>query len=138
MRFIDANVFIYAILKPKVALPEAVLRKKTAAKEIFLRVNAGEPVITTTVHLSEVANVLEDAAGISFAGDFLSAILKKPTISVEAVSVDDYRESIMLAQKSAISINDALAIIIMEQQGIEEIYTFDRHFNRSKVRIVQE
>jgi hypothetical protein len=30
--------------------------------------------------------------GISFAGDFLSALLLKPTISVEAVSVNDYRE----------------------------------------------
>jgi len=44
----------------------------------------------------------------------------------------------MLAKKSAISINDALAIIIMEQQGIDEIFTFDRHFNQAKVRIVQE
>jgi len=138
MRFIDANVFIYAILKPKTALPEAVLQKKTAAKEIFLRVNAGEPVTTTTVHLSEVANVLEDAAGISFAGDLISAILTKPTINVEPVSADDYRESTRLAQKSAISINDALAVLIMERQGIREIYTFDRHFKQAKVRIVQE
>jgi predicted nucleic acid-binding protein len=138
MRFIDTNVFIYAVLKPKTALPDAVLRKKTAAKEIFLRVNSGEPVTTTTVHLSEVANVLEDAAGISFAGDLLSAILLKPTINVEPVSADDYRESIRLAQKSAVSINDALAVIIMERQGIDEIYTFDRHFNQVKVRIVQE
>jgi len=138
MRFIDANVFIYAVLKPKTALPEAVLQKKNAAKEIFLRVNASEPVTTTTVHLSEVANVLEDAAGISFAGDFLSAILTKPTINVEPVSADDYRESIRLAQKSAISINDALAVLIMERQGIREIYTFDRHFKQAKVRIVQE
>jgi len=138
MRFIDANVFIYAVLKPKMALPEAVLKKKTAAKEIFLRVNAGEPVTTTTVHLSEVANVAEDAAGISFAGDLLSAILTKPTINVEPVSADDYRESIRLAQKSAISINDALAVLIMERRGIREIYTFDRHFKQAKVRIVQE
>jgi hypothetical protein len=138
MRFIDANVFIYAVLKPKMALPEAVLQKKTAAKEIFLRVNAGEPVTTTTVHLSEVANVLEDAAGISFAADLLSAILTKPTINVEPVSADDYRESIRLAQRSAISINDALAVLIMERQGIREIYTFDRHFKQVKVRIVQE
>ena len=65
MRFIDANLFIYAVLKPK-SLPAAVLQKKTAAKEIFLRVNDGEPVLTTTVHLSEVANVLEDAAGNGF------------------------------------------------------------------------
>jgi len=138
MRFIDANVFIYAVLKPKMALPEAVLKKKTAAKEIFLRVNAGEPVTTTTVHLSEMANVAEDAAGISFAGDLLSAILTKPTINVEPVSADDYRESIRLAQKSAISINDALAVLIMERRGIREIYTFDRHFKQAKVRIVQE
>ena len=138
MRFIDANVFIYAILKPKIALPEAVRRKKTAAKEIFLRVNAGEPVTTTTVHVSEVANVLEDAAGLSFAVDFLSALLLKSNLVVEPVSVDDYRESILLAQKSAISINDALAILIMERQGIDEIYTFDRHFTQAKVRIVQK
>ena len=138
MRFIDTNVFIYAVLKPKTALPDAVLRKKTAAKDIFLRVNAGEPVTTTTVHVSEVANVLEDAAGLSFAVDFLSALLLKSNLVVEPVSVDDYRESILLAQKSAISINDALAILIMERQGIDEIYTFDRHFTRAKVNVVQK
>jgi uncharacterized protein len=138
MRFIDANVFIYAVLKPKTTLPDAVLKKKTAAKEIFLRMNAGEPVTTTTVHLSEVANVLEDAAGMAFAVDLLSAILMKSTITVEPVTADDYRESIRLAQKRAISINDALALIVMERQGIDEIYTFDRHFRLAKVAIVQE
>jgi predicted nucleic acid-binding protein len=138
MRFIDANVFIYAILKPKIALPEAVQRKKTVAKDIFLRVNANEPVTTTTVHLSEVANVLEDAAGISFASDFLSALVMKSTINVEPVTVNDYRESIILARKSSISINDALAILIMERQEIGEIYTFDRHFSSAKVKIVQK
>ena len=138
MRFIDANVFIYAVLKPKAPLPEVVVQKKTAAKEIFLRVNEGEPVITTTVHLSEVANVLEDAAGIGFACDLLSAVMAKPSIDVRSVSADEYRESIQRAQKYSVSINDALALIVMEQQGIDEIYTFDRHFTRTPVRIVQE
>jgi len=138
MRFIDANLFIYAILKPKKPLPAVVVQKKTAAKEIFLRVNEGEPVITTTVHLSEVANVLEDAAGIGFACDLLSAVMAKPSIDVRPVSADDYRESIQRAQKYAVSINDALALIVMEQQGINEIYTFDRHFERAAVRCVQE
>jgi hypothetical protein len=138
MRFIDANLFIYAVLKPKKPLPAAVLQKKTAAKEIFLRVNEGEPVITTTVHLSEVANVLEDAAGIGFACDLLSAVMAKPSIDVRPVSADDYRESIQQAQKYAVSINDALALIVMEQQGIDESYTFDRHFERTAVRCVQE
>ncbi|MDP3565002.1 MAG: type II toxin-antitoxin system VapC family toxin [Methanoregula sp.] len=137
MRFIDANVFIYAVLKPKAALPDPVLKKKNAAKEIFLRMNDGEPVTTTTVHLSEVANVLEDAAGMAFAVDLLSAILMRSTITVEPVTADDYRESIRLAQKLSISINDALALIVMDRQGIGEIYTFDRHFKQAKVRIVQ-
>lgn len=33
---------------------------------------------------------------------------------------------------------DALAVIIMEREGIDEIYTFDRHFKPAKVTIVQE
>jgi uncharacterized protein len=138
MRFIDANVFIYAVLKPKKPLQAAVLQKKTAAREIFLRVNKGEPVMTTTVHLSEVANILEDAAGIGFACDLLSAVMAKPSIDVRPVSADDYRESIHQAQKYSVSINDALALIVMEELGIDEIYTFDRHFTRAPVRIVQD
>ena len=138
MRFIDANVFIYAVLKPRTALPGAVVRRKAAARDIFLRVNEGEEVITTTVHLSEVANVLEDAAGIGFAGDLLSAILTKPSVDVATVSADDYRESVAWARKYAISVNDALARVIMQRHGVDEIYTFDRHFKQVKVRIVQE
>ncbi|AGB02878.1 type II toxin-antitoxin system VapC family toxin [Methanoregula formicica] len=138
MRFIDANVFIYAVLKPKGSLPDAVQQKKKAAREIFLRVNDGEPVITTTVHLSEVANVLEDAATLPFACDLISALLIKSSLSIEPVSADDYRESIGLSKKYSISINDALALIIMERLGIDEIYTFDRHFRKTGVTIVQE
>ena len=137
MRFIDANVFIYAILKPKPSLPASILKKKSAAKAIFLRVNEGEPVITTTLHLSEVANVLEDTAGLELATDFLSAVFSKPTIEVEPVTPDIYLESVHHAKKSHISVNDALALLTMEKRGIEEIYTFDRHFGQVNVRVVQ-
>lgn len=138
MRFIDANVFIYAILRPKATLPAAVLKKKNAAREIFLRADAGEPVLTTTVHLSEVANVLEDAGGIAFAADLVSAVLLKPSIEVEPVTADDYRESAERAKKDAVSVNDALALVVMERRGIGEIYTFDRHFEKAPVRVVQK
>jgi hypothetical protein len=138
MRFIDANVIIYAVLKPKKAVPPAVAQMKAAARDIFLRVNAGEPVITTTVHVSEMANVLEDAAGLPFATELLSALLLKPNITVEPVTADDYRDSIGRAGSLGISINDALAVLVMERLGIEEIYTFDKHFRQAPVRIVQE
>ena len=64
--------------------------------------------------------------------------MAKPSIDVRPVSADDYRDSIQRAQKYAVSINDAPALIVMEQQGIDEIYTFDRHFERTAVRCVQE
>ena len=138
MRFIDANVIIYAVLKPKKAVPPAVAQMKAAAREIFLRVNAGEPVVTTTVHTSEVANVLEDAAGLPFATELLSALLLKQNITVEPVTADDYRESVRYAMSLGISINDALAVLVMERLGIDEIYTFDKHFRQAPVRIEQE
>jgi predicted nucleic acid-binding protein len=101
-------------------------------------VNEGEPVITTTVHLSEIANVLEDAAGLEFAIDFLTAVFSKPTIEVETVTSETYRESVHSAKKTGISINDALALLIMEERDIDEIYTFDLHFEQVNVRVVRE
>ena len=71
-------------------------------------------------------------------GDLQSVVMAKPSIDVRPVSADDYRNSIQQAQKYAVSVNDALALIIMEQEGSNEIYTFDRHFERVPVRCVQE
>jgi len=59
MRFIDANVFIYAVVKPKRRVPKDIVDIKSRAKAIMERVDGGEPVLTSVVHLSEVANVLE-------------------------------------------------------------------------------
>ncbi|MBA7511477.1 hypothetical protein ES705_03473 [subsurface metagenome] len=136
MRFIDANVFIYAVLKPKRELNEKEQKIKNASKEIFKRVNEGEEVITTVVHLSEVANVLEDAANLSFAISFLKDILLKRNVIVEEVSDKDYMESVLFADDKRVSINDALAYLLMERKGIEEIYTSDKHFENLNVRMV--
>jgi len=136
MRFIDANVFIYAVLKPKRALNERVQELKTASKTIFKKVNEGENVITTVVHLSEVANVLEDATNLSFAISFLKDILLKKNVIVERVSDKDYMECVLLAEEKRVSINDALAYILMKRRRITHIYTFDKHFQNLDVRVV--
>ena len=136
MRFIDANVFIYAVLKPKRGLNERVQELKTASKEIFKKVNEGEKVITTVVHLSEVANVLEDAANLSFAISFLKDILLKKNVIVERVSDKDYMGCVLLAEEKRVSINDALAYLLMKRRRIEHIYTFDKHFQNLDVRVV--
>ena len=136
MRFIDANIFIYAVLKPKRELNEKERAIKNAAKEIFKRVNEGEEVITTVVHLSEVANVLEDAANLSFAISFLKDILLKKNVIVERVSDKDYMGCVLLAEEKRVSINDALAYLLMRRKGIEELYTSDKHYENLDVRMV--
>lgn len=138
MRFIDANVFLYAVLKPKRELNERELEIKNISKTIFKKVNEGEEVITSVVHLSEVANVLEDAANLSFAISFLNDILLKRNVVVEKVSDKDYMGSVLLADEKRVSINDALAYLLMKRKGIGEIYTSDKHFENLDVRIVRK
>jgi predicted nucleic acid-binding protein len=62
----------------------------------------------------------------------------KASIKVETVTADDYRESVAVAEKYSVSVNDALALVVMDRHGIDEIYTFDRHFDRVPVTVVQE
>jgi predicted nucleic acid-binding protein len=138
MRFIDANVFIYAVLKSKRELNERGREVKNASKEILKKVNEGEEVITTVVHLSEIANVLEDAANLSFSLSFVKDILLKRNVIVERVSDEDYISSVFLAEEKRVSINDALAYLLMKRKGIEEIYTFDKHFENLGVRVVRD
>ena len=59
MRFVDASVFVHAFIKPRRELKEHEIRIKEAAKEIVKRINEGEKVAISTVHLSEIANLLE-------------------------------------------------------------------------------
>ena len=50
--------------------------------------------ITTIVHLSEVANILEDVAGIYFAAKFIRDVLLNKNITVE-----DHIESAIFAEE---------------------------------------
>ena len=138
MRFIDANVFVYAVLKPRRSLTEKERILKERAKGILSRVDEGERVLTTVVHLSEVANVLEDVAGAAFAARFIQDLLAKENVVVEPVSAGDYLESAVLAEERGVSVNDALAYLVMVRRGVREVYTFDRHFERLDVVVVTE
>ncbi len=59
MRFVDSNVFVHAVLKPRRRLEGHEAEIKEAAKRILLRLEDGEDASTTVVHLSEVANLLD-------------------------------------------------------------------------------
>ena len=63
MRFLDANVFIYAYYKAKKQLTQKERQMKEHAKKIISSVSQGkEEVIMTVVHVSEVMNILKESS----------------------------------------------------------------------------
>ncbi|RSN74012.1 MAG: VapC toxin family PIN domain ribonuclease [Thermoproteota archaeon] len=138
MRFIDANVFLYAVVKPKKEVKKEILERKKRSKQILLRIENGEKVITTVVHISEVANILEAKVNLSTALNFVESLILAGNIKVLPVLYEDYLKALLIAREKKVSVNDALAYLKMRETGIEEIYTFDNHFRNLDVKVVQE
>jgi len=132
MRFVDASVFLFAYLKPRKELPRKVVLMKENAKKIVARINEGEEVMTTIVHLSEISNIIESKVGNVEAAKVVMNILGKPNIVVLDVRKDEYVEAAKIAQDINAGVNDALAYLIMRKKGILEIYSFDSDFDKFK------
>ncbi|GAB6102425.1 type II toxin-antitoxin system VapC family toxin [Thermococcus atlanticus] len=128
MRFVDANIFLYALLKPKPNLSPEIIERKKKAQEILRRIEEGEEVVTTIVHLSEVANIIEAKVNLTTALEFVEELLTARNVTVLPVEVEDYLKASLIASEKRVSINDALAYLKMRELKIDEIYTFDRHF----------
>ncbi len=138
MRFIDANVFLYAAVKPKGDARGEILERKGRSKQIILRVQGGEEVITTVVHISEIANILEAKVNLETALKFIENLMLAENIKILPVLYEDYLFSRYEESSQDVSLNDALAYLKMREAGVEEIYTFDNHFKNLDVKIVQE
>ncbi len=130
MRFVDANIFIYAFLKPRRKLKPEDEAIKKSAKEIVSRINQGEDVRTTVVHVSEVANFLEDWIPLSEALTLEEGILSRESIQIEPMDENACISAVDLARENSIGLNDALAVRTMQRYGQTEIYSFDKHFDK--------
>ena len=135
MRFVDGNVFIYAVFRPKTSPDEKTRRIKEQAKQIFERIRGGEEVATSVVHLSEVANFLHRSrkSALSEVGrqkhsvESVLELFRLPNVRVLAVSEDQYERAALVAREKGVGVNDALAVVLTrESAGTREIYTFDR------------
>lgn len=129
MRFIDASVFVHAYLKPKKSLKPHEKRIKESAKSILSRVNEGERVLTTVVHVGEIANILEKFLPLHNALELESTILTKENIEIADVPRNLYLNAIPVASDNQLGLNDALAAVAMKEMGVSEIYSFDRDFD---------
>jgi predicted nucleic acid-binding protein len=98
--------------------------------EIVTRLKDGEAAATSTCHLSEVLNILEAGLGLQDSLGFLGWALSRESFKILEVSREDYEASLSIAQDHEIGANDALAYMLMTRHGLNEIYTFDGHFNQ--------
>ncbi len=131
VRFVDANVFIYAMLKTKRKLTADVVAIKSAAETIMGGIDRGDKkVATSVVHLSEVANVVSTVAGIPKANAFLDYVYERGNIDVFEVDKNTYQLANELSKRIGIGVNDCLAYVLMRNNRIAEIYSFDKGFDK--------
>jgi len=123
MRFVDTNIFIYAIT--------AHPRFGETARRILERVEADEAAATSTLVLCEVAWVLE---AMGRQGDVKSTLEK--ILSYKSLKVVGFDEAdILMGANNMVAhntdFNDGLNIAIMLRTGICEVYSNDyKHLGR--------
>jgi predicted nucleic acid-binding protein len=128
--YVDANVFVYAFLKPKRKLQPHEVNIKEVAKKIVARISAGEKVVSSVVHFSEVCNILEEYLTFEEALEIEKGLLLRENIKICEVSQNDYINALSRAeQQPQIGLNDALAYVLMKKTETQKIYSFDKHFD---------
>jgi predicted nucleic acid-binding protein len=131
MRFLDANVFIYAYYKPKKQLTQKEMQMKEQAKKIITSVSQGkENVIITVVHVSEMVNILKHGMRPDQVTAIIRGLFMLDNVRILDVTRDAYFAATELGDDLKLEANDALAIDVMRLNNIREIYSFDEDFDQ--------
>lgn len=131
MRFLDANIFIYAYYKPKKTLTEKEEAMKEQARKIIRSISDGkEEVITTVVHISEMVNILKKGMTKDTLTNTILGLFMLDNVKIADSTKDAYFAAVVLGDDFKLEPNDALAVDVMRQNNISEIYSFDEHFDR--------
>ena len=131
MRFLDANIFIYAYYKPKKQLTEKEHQMKQHAKTIISNISKGkEDIMITVVHVSEAANILKHGMPQEQLTTIVRGLFMLDNVKIMDVTKNAYFAATELGEDLKLEPNDALAVDMMRQNDIAEIYSFDEHFNQ--------
>ena len=140
MRFVDASVFLYAYLRPTKKIPPEIEALKRMARDIVKRISGGEEqVATSLIHISEIANILGARTNLETTSDIISGLLDLSNLEIIEPSKVLYESAVEDSRSYNIGVNDALAFILMKREGISEVYSFDKDFDkiRDLKRIVE-
>ncbi len=117
-RFVDSNVFIYALT----AHPHF---GKTA-KNILERIEKGEAAVTSTLVLCEIAWVLETMGRQGDIKPTLEKILSYKTLEVVDFNEDDLLMGASNMAAENIDFNDGVNLALMMRLGVSEVYSNDQ------------
>jgi len=131
MRFLDANVFIYAYYKPKRLLTPREQRMKNEAKEIISKVNeAKEEITTTVIHIAEAVNILKHVMSLENLINLVLGLFMLDNVKIVGVNRETYFAATELGRDLKLDSNDALIVEIMRFNDIKELYSFDEDFEK--------
>ena len=123
MRFVDANVFIYVLVKsPRVAYE--------TSKQILQRVENGEETLTNTAVIQEVVDWLEYNNRKREVKIFITAVNSFLAMNKVGAAWDDVLVAIDDVEKYDIDFVDALTLQTMRKNNVKEIYSNDTDFDR--------
>jgi len=123
VRFVDANVFIYVLVKsPK--------EDYLTSKSILKRIEDGEEAITSTSIIQEVVEWLEYNRRREEARKFLIALNSYAVMRKVSVSWREMLDAVSDMEKYDLDLIDALTLQVMKKNNVTEIYTNDKDFDR--------
>jgi len=131
MRFLDANVFVYAYYKPKRQLSQKEKQMKEYAKKIISDMSEEEEeLLTTVVHLAEIVNILKHGMPLERLNNLILGLFMLDNLRIYGASREAYFAATELGDDLRLESNDALAVDVMRLHNIKEIYTSDEDFDK--------
>jgi predicted nucleic-acid-binding protein len=124
MRFLDTNIFIRF-------LTDDVPEKADACEEIFKKaVEKREALFTTDLVIAEIVWVLESFYELpkNEVQDKVEKILITPNLICP--HKDLILSALILYSEKNIDYIDAYNALILKENGIEELYSYDKHYDR--------
>ncbi len=118
MRFVDTNIFIYALT----AHPTF----GQTAKHILERIEKGEEAATSTIVLCEIAWVLEAMGKQSEIESTLQKILSYRTLKTIEISAEDLLTGANNMTIYHVDFNDGVNIALMLRSDVSEVYSNDK------------
>ncbi len=131
MIYLDANIFIYAYFKPKKgkSISNKIKWCKEEAKKIVQKINEEDSdYCISLIQLSEVVNLLKNIMSWETLQEFVMGLISNKSVEIIEVKKMLYINAVNKMVEYGMDSNDISAYLLMKENNIKEIYTFDQQY----------